>query len=117
MKQFDVDAGKGGRRSSRRALRGLSIAWFVVACSAAHGQGSVEKTNYADQLTEVVVTAERRSQNVQDVSASIQVLDEKTLEDSGVKDIRDVAVLSPGVQVLNSQPGLGIIVIRGVNPI
>ncbi|MGH6884759.1 MAG: TonB-dependent receptor, partial [Geminicoccales bacterium] len=68
-------------------------------------------------LEEIIVTAQKREQRLQDVSLSISVLDEATIEDAGVDEVDDIVLLTPGLdfsQTLgrqNTQP-----LIRGIAP-
>lgn len=49
------------------------------------------------QLEEVVVTARKREENLQDVAASITAIGGAQLQREGVSDIKDVARLTPGL--------------------
>jgi outer membrane receptor protein involved in Fe transport len=70
-------------------------------------------------LQEVVVTANRREQNVLDVPYNISTVTNATLENSGASSLTDIARLLPGVAI----PDLGaranssnsLIIIRGLN--
>ena len=61
----------------------------LVAIAASH-------TTHA-QLEEVVVTARKTAENLQDVPASITAIGSTQLEREGVSDIKDVARLTPGL--------------------
>jgi iron complex outermembrane receptor protein len=67
-------------------------------------------------LEEVVVTAERREINVQDVPLAVSVLSSEQLDARGVSDVRDLQKLQAGLQVVEvgQQPG---IFIRGVGSV
>src|ERR1035437_8002785 len=62
-----------------------------AACLAA--ESSAE-----DKLSEIVVTAQRREQNLQDVGTSVTAFDANTLEELGFKDVTDIAGQVPGLQ-------------------
>lgn len=49
------------------------------------------------QVDEIIVTAEKRSENVQDVSASISAFTADTLKDAGIDDVTRIDLLVPGV--------------------
>jgi iron complex outermembrane recepter protein len=53
-------------------------------------------------LTEIIVTAEKRSENIQDVPISVIALSAKQLKDAGVTDIKDMQVLTPGLTVTST---------------
>lgn len=52
-----------------------------------------------EPLSEIVVTARKREESLQDVSASISVLGGDALRDDVIKDIRDMQYAVPGVTV------------------
>jgi iron complex outermembrane receptor protein len=52
-----------------------------------------------DGLGEIVVTAQRRSQNVQDVPIAISVVDSATLKEAGIRDPRDLSLLVPSLSM------------------
>lgn len=66
---------------------------------------------------DIVVTARRRNENLQDVPASVSVLTEGQLEATGARMVLDFAELTPGVtmQVGATEPGDASINIRGLN--
>ena len=49
------------------------------------------------QLEEIIVTAEKRSENVQDVSISVTALNEELLELGGIDDVSRLELVTPGV--------------------
>lgn len=73
---------------------------------------------YAQQpaeLEEIVVTASRREQSLQDVPASVAVIDPQTYSSAGMSSLTDVTRYIPGVNFNNGgAPGLGSITVRGV---
>jgi outer membrane receptor protein involved in Fe transport len=53
-------------------------------------------------IDEIVVTAQRRTQNLQDVPIVVTTVSRQLLQDSGVKDIKDLALLTPGLLVTST---------------
>jgi iron complex outermembrane recepter protein len=71
----------------------------------------------AQEIAEVVVTAEKRAQNIQDVPISISAVSEDTINKLGMTSFRDWADYVPGITMsygLNSRRGGPIAVIRGI---
>jgi iron complex outermembrane receptor protein len=67
------------------------------------------------QLEKVVVTANKRAQNLQDVPAAITVLNDAVLQRNNVKDFDDLPALSPALSVsYGTQPGNFSINMRGI---
>ena len=89
--------------------------------SAAVALGAMMMTsNVAAQpvLEEVVVTATRRAQAVQDVPYSISVLSSQTIDDTGVSDLSDMVNLIPGLVSAEMGADAGVnntLIMRGVN--
>ena len=78
---------------------------LVLALSGAIAAGS----SWAQQpaasqpvLTEIIVTAQKREQNIQDVPISVIALSAQQLKDAGVTDIKDMQVLTPGLTVTST---------------
>ena len=54
------------------------------------------------EVGEVIVTAQRREQNLQDVPVVVTALSGQILRNTGVRDIRDLQVLTPGLTVTST---------------
>lgn len=69
----------------------------------------------ATTLDTVVVTANKRVENVRDVAASITVVGERQLENLGSSSLADYAALIPGLQIQdNGTPGQTSVTLRGI---
>ena len=51
----------------------------------------------AQEIEEIVVTARKRTESVQDIPLSISVFDEQFIEAAGIRDFDDIARLTPGL--------------------
>ncbi|MEH6550853.1 MAG: TonB-dependent receptor [Pseudomonadales bacterium] len=76
----------------------------------------------APALEEVIVTAQKREQSLQETPISISAFDAGAIENQGIKDIGDVSQYTPNVQIAESPGGStgATIAIRGsvtVNPV
>jgi iron complex outermembrane receptor protein len=67
----------------------------------------------AGTLQEIVVTAEKRTENVQSIPNTISVFTASDLKDSGVSSTDELATLTPGL-VINTVNGFGQPFIRGI---
>ena len=88
----------GGGRSApvpRRIPRTPIAAAIMLACPALMAQ---------QQLEEIIVTAQKRAENMQDVPISIQALGTQALEELNIKNFNDYVQMLPTV---TSQPALG----------
>jgi iron complex outermembrane recepter protein len=68
-------------------------------------------------IADIIVTAQRREQQIQDVPIAITALDEAAIENLNSRDIRDLTGSVPNVVISDVAigPGLAQISIRGVN--
>lgn len=91
--------------------------------SAAHAQEAgeaeraapVEEAGQRGQLDEIVVTAQKRAQKLQDVPLAISALDEGALERKGITNLTDAASSVPGLAVTNDGPGSTRVSLRGLS--
>jgi len=68
-----------------------------------------------DKLNEIVVTAQKREQNLQDVGTSVTAFDSNTLERLGLKDVTEIANQVPGLQYNQFGATVTIYNLRGVS--
>lgn len=70
------------------------------------------------RLDTIVVTAQKREEALQDVPVVVTVLPEDLLRDTGVRDIRDMQVLVPGLTVTSTQSDAQTVArIRGIGTV
>jgi len=50
----------------------------------------------------IIVTAQKREQNLQDVPVVVTAIGAKLLQDTGIKDIKDLTILTPGLTVTST---------------
>ena len=66
-------------------------------------------------LEEVVVTAQKRDQSVQDVPSSVSVLSETMLKDFNMQDFSELEQLTPGLVLETKSARAGSIAMRGID--
>jgi len=69
----------------------------------------------AASLEEIVVTAQRRVQSLQDVPIAISAVSAETIEQEDIHDLTDIATRVPGLTFSPFAPGQSIIALRGVS--
>src|SRR6187399_2028919 len=94
--------------------RPASVAAAVATALMTNSAWAQEKPE-ATNLDEVIVTAQKVEQSVIDVPLSISVLGSDDLEKTQSLNMQDYVKLVPGLQLTQSQPGFGRLVIRGIN--
>ena len=112
---------------SRIALFGSAAALALTIGSAANAQVEEQQQTPAPQADQaetrqgnpdIVVTAQKREERIQDVPISISVVDQEKILDSGSSQLVDYAAYVPGFQVDNAgSPGRSTLSLRGVAPI
>ena len=102
----------GGIRSWRNRPLAMAVA---TACGAVGTAGLTLPGVAQAQIEEVVVTATRRAESVQDVPMSVSVLGETQLQDLNITDMEDYLMMLPNVSYVTLGPGSGNIYIRGIS--
>ena len=64
---------------------------------------------------EVVVTAQKRTEAIADIPASVTVVPEQLLEQQHVDDFKDLLPLVPGLSLTETRPGSTRVTLRGIN--
>ncbi len=82
-----------------RQVVSLALAMF---CAVGGGVSRAQEATSTPGLAEIIVTAQKRSQNIQDVPISVIALSAQQLQDSGVTDIKNLTVLTPGLTVTST---------------
>ena len=98
----------GVRNALSRKRRAPLVATTLLASTMAFGQA-----NTSGVLEEIVVTAQKREQNLQDVPISVTVLDQKALHDLNIKGFNDYVLYMPNVSFQAYGPGQAQIYMRG----
>ena len=78
--------------------RGISMILAVTAAFAG-AEALAADTSTAPVLEEIIVTAEKRSQNLEDVPISVIAINAQQVQDAGITNIRNLAILTPGLTV------------------
>jgi iron complex outermembrane receptor protein len=105
--------------SRRTAMRtGLLCAAAYLSSTLASGQAKAQEQTAAPpgQLEEIVVTSQKRTENLRAVPQSISVITGTQLQAMHVDDYADLARTVPGLSFTNSGgPGLSNLEIRGIS--
>ena len=85
------------------SVLGLSLAISAGAASAqtaaVPAPSAAEPPQTVDQI---VVTAQKRTQSLQDVPIVVTTVSKQLIQDTGIKDIKDLALLTPGLLVTST---------------
>ena len=114
-----VIAPKQSRAVSRQlAARKIGFAVAAALAGAArrgHRRWPRRRTSRPAVLQEVVVTARKREENLQDVPVSIDVFTAKDMQNLGITSFDDYAQKVPSISFISVGPGTQLFVMRGVS--
>ena len=87
--------------------KALSLAVFTALCATSHAYAQQAAAPAEEEepttLATMTVTAQKREEAMQDVPIAVTAISEQLLQDSGVRDIKDLQVLVPGLTVTSTQ--------------
>lgn len=69
--------------------------------------------SFSQKIEKIIVTAQKRSESVQDIGIAVSTVDAQTLVDSNVNNVEDLQNVVPGIQI-GETFGFASIMIRGV---
>lgn len=101
----------GSVRSRKVGAYSAALLASTMMTGLAHAQSQADQNTALEQ---VVVTAQKRSENLQDVPVSIQALGGEKLEQLQVGAFVDYVKYLPSVSFTTSGPGFGQVYMRGV---
>jgi len=100
--------------SSQKLSYAIAAILSGSAMGAVHAAPAAE-TSDSEGIQEITVTAQRRSENMQDVPISIQALTSETLTQLNVTTFDDFVKFVPNVSTAGSGPGQNSIFMRGLS--
>src|SRR5690242_3986221 len=83
----------------RQTVAGLLA---LLGCGASAPGWTEDQTTPQPGLNEVIVTAQKRSENIQDVPISVVALSAQQVQDAGVADLKNMTVPTPGLTVTST---------------
>jgi iron complex outermembrane receptor protein len=90
----------------------LTSAAAAALCAPAHAQTAGDSA--VPMVGEVVVTATRRQESLQEVPMAVDVVNGQQLSKLNIFDFHDVSQLAPGVQMTNNDGRSNVISMRGI---
>jgi len=103
------------KRDSARMFATVSVAALALYSAPAVAQDAGDEASESRGLDEIVVTARKVSENLQDVPVAITALSGDDLADRNVVRVQDVANFTPGLSIRqgSNTPSAMIITLRG----
>lgn len=94
---------KGVAVAVAAALMVAGMAPAAAQDAGAKSEAKPAENLEAKTLDTLVVTAQKREELLQDVPVTVTALSKQALQDAGVRDIKDLQVLVPGLTVTSTQ--------------
>jgi iron complex outermembrane recepter protein len=113
MKPLSSQSPRG--RVFKQFLAIVSTAAFVLCYSGTVRAQVAAGPEDANQIAEIVVTAQKRAERIQDIPISVSAISGEDLDRIGARDFKDVLLSIPGVSYSGSEPGQSRYSIRGVS--
>ena len=96
----------------------LAATISLILAGAALGPEAAAQDEAVIQLEEIIVTASRREEALQDVALAVSVLDVREFADAGLTGLADILPYVPGVSVIDTgRPFFNSVYIRGINSV
>src|SRR5579864_6369832 len=86
----------------------------ALASAAQHAAFAADEETPSMGISEVVVTAQRRSESIQDVPITVQAITGDQLKQLNVVSFNDLLKYTPNVTFSGNGPGTGNIFLRGL---
>jgi len=104
-----------------RALLSAGVAVAALAGAAgvqAQQAAPAADASAANPIQEVIVTAQKREQRLQDVPVAVTVLNTQQLQQNGVRSVKDLTLLTPGFNATtNADEATTTVRIRGIGTV
>lgn len=95
----------------KKSLLSSSIAAFAVAQSL----GSTVVVAQTGALEEVIVTATKRAESLQDIPVSVNAFNSETIQEAGINNAGDLAIMTPALNInVNQSPFNARMTIRSI---
>jgi len=103
-----------------RNIRKLAIAsvsfWAISSPAFAQGSTGGSPDEAATSTSDIIVTARRKEESVQDVPLVVNAVTNQALEKLNIRELKDISSVVPGLSLVPNNTGTGSIsTLRGIN--
>ncbi|KQS53929.1 TonB-dependent receptor [Brevundimonas sp. Leaf363] len=99
-------------------LRSTVSAGVIAAVAFGFAGAAAAQSDAPTTVDDIIVTAQKREQSLQEVPIVVTTLSQELLQNAGVRDIKDMQILTPGLTVTSTQSdGSTTIRIRGAGTV
>jgi len=96
-------------KSLRASLLGSAAILSGIIAVPAYAQGSEEIEGQRSGVGDIVVTARRREENLQDTPVSVTAVNSALIEERGIENFVDISKITPNLKVHDTPGGLGAV--------
>src|SRR3546814_20594406 len=93
-----------GRREMANFRRKQSVLFLAGAAVAALPAAATAQDSAEDTSGDIIVTAQRQEQRLQDVPVSVTAFGAEQLRDNSIETVQDIALRTPGLAVNAVEP-------------
>jgi iron complex outermembrane receptor protein len=104
-----------GRAVNSKLSYAIAVILGGSSAGFAHAAPASDTDTSTDTIAEITVTAQRRTENIQDVPISIRAMTGETLSQLNVETLDDYIKYLPNVTTANNGPGQNEIFMRGLS--
>ena len=115
IKARAANSRQGSIMNHSRSRIGLAVATALAGSAVPHPRPAFATDASVGALQEIVVTARKREENLQDVPLSIDVFTKKDLQHLAIAGLDDYAQKVPSISFISEGPGTQLFVMRGVS--
>ena len=102
----------------RKSTQLLSTLLLAIALAPAQGQAQTQSDKQPIALEEVIVTANRREENLQEVAMSVSAFTGDFFKDTGATDLQTLQQYTPSLKILNNNDSRSTSIrIRGIGSV
>jgi len=105
----------GRALGSRNSKLRIAITAVLSGAAAMQAAGALAAAENPEVLGEIIVTARKRTENLQDVPQSIDVYTSKDLQNLAIAQFEDYATKTPSISFISTGPGTQQFFMRGVS--
>lgn len=111
--------GKGRVGLNKLFITASAVALFALPAAMAHAEGAAAGAEASagvpvGNVEEVVVTARKREERLQDIPIAVTAVTADTLERQQIIAVKDIAAFAPGLNINSDAVGRAFVSIRGV---
>ncbi|MBB6125244.1 TonB-dependent receptor [Sphingobium subterraneum] len=77
----------------------MGISYLALAAPSASAQAQAATAEGEEKIADIVVTAQKRSERLQDVPIAVSVATSEQIQNSGVKEVMELQTIVPGLNV------------------